>query len=415
MSSQKVELATMNDGLKEALFSCARDEIRKLVVDMLSPKHASKSTSLVSSLSAQTASRKMKKSSSYRKAKLLKQCSSNRSISKRNLRPMTACSLQSCTTSAYKPRRTKSYNKLHCSHERVLLSSEEGMFGESGKPESLLSFASTKWIEKSAKMIHKSSNEVCNVEATKTGKSNRRIDAGATKVGTPLSTLDVETKMNDAVSSRMYSDLKRPNSAYTKMSNKPRISTRNLTRPTTALERRAPLRPSTAHLVRAKTEDFSQKLLRPIALHSSKAISSPIPFAMDEHEWENELARHIVSVFNNKVVSDVQGSECPRQIADNVSKGSQLPSKSTQGFFSASPPPDVLDVSGIKNAQRLVLTDPPSKEKILRQTKELMKSTTPRMVWLGGTGDTYHGWNELEGKPNTIVSENKIYFMTRPL
>jgi tetratricopeptide (TPR) repeat protein len=130
---------------------------------------------------------------------------------------------------------------------------------------------------------------------------------------------------------------------------------------------------------------------------------------MGPHAWENELARHIVSVYNNKAVSDVKVPESSmrqKKESSGPKEISNLPSKLAQDFFNHAPqssfhepeeslPPDTK----VKQFDRSSFADISSNEKILNQTKQLMKSTNPQMIWLCGTGDASHwDWDELKGE-----------------
>jgi hypothetical protein len=88
-----------------------------------------------------------------------------------------------------------------------------------------------------------------------------------------------------------------PLNYYFQHSNVPHIPPK---RPSTALERRSS-RPSTSNLVRSKAEHFRKNLLDPIQLGllSTKDVPPSATSSLHESEWENELARHIISVFNN--------------------------------------------------------------------------------------------------------------------
>ena len=409
-ANQNVDLSTMNSGLREALISCARDEIRKLISDMVTPE----SISFVAAASRKN-SNLMKDKQRSRSPRIMSP--------KRHTRPMTACSVPSSMTKAYRPGRTKSCSKIDCTrNKKVLLSRREDVI-YSGQA---LSFASTKWIEKSANIIDKSSEEICNIQETKTGKSTGKIDNGQGDRATEslVNTIEQQQNINEhspsqqkklkrskswdtsklCNSSRITNGgLSRPSTAFCKSS---RITKRSLSRPTTALERRAPFRPSTAHFVRAKVEDFSHNLLRPIIAKQANDATNPIPFAMGEHEWENELARHVVSVYNNKIVSDVKDFECSKPMAEDTTSCSP----DTKLFFAPAPLSESA-TSVAPNIRRPMAPPASSKTKIVRQTKQLMNSTSPRMVWIEiTTGATPYNWNELEGKPNILSGQRRVIY-----
>ena len=387
--SEKADITAINDTLKEALFSCARDEIRKLVLELIgSQNHTPKSSSHVSTLGVA----KNGRLSSNRNGQSSKQCATNKYISTiKNTRPNTAYFLRPSPSGSSKPRRTKSCKRLKGYREKVTMTREdrEEMYNNPSESVYAMSFASTKLIEKSADIISKSSNEVCDIGNTKTGKSNKNVKS-ETHYNHPI----LLSEMSDT-----FPFFKRPKSAYIKSDKikNPMISKIKLGESTTALERRVSNRPSTAHLVRAKTEDLGKKLLHPISLESSTGNLSPILFAMDEKKWENELARYIVSVYNNKVVSDVKSDDCPCTLAG---KSQFPPSQVQKDFFNRSP----VTVSNSFSAERngIIKTTPVDLQSELCETKHFMKATIPRMVWLGGDGDACQNWDELEGKPKLI-------------
>jgi len=123
---------------------------------------------------------------------------------------------------------------------------------------------------------------------------------------------------------------------------------RTFARPSTALERRrAHTRPSTAMLVRAKTENLGRRLLGSINLNTTcSTILSSLPNKLEESEWENELAKHIVSLYNNKIVSEIKSERnfkaknellSPEEFSNFDDKVSMPPSLSSPDLLSSRP------------------------------------------------------------------------------
>ena len=372
---------------KEAIISCARDEVRKLIGEIVLPNGPESTTHSSFFATEKTPERSRRHNGSRT---LLRQRTSNKSFSDRKTRPKTACTFSSPAIRAYKPRRIKSCSKINCRHGKVILSSQDES-DESGGP---VPFASARWIEKSAQMIEKSVKEVCNMEPTKTGHIERRLN------------LDTEThqegKNRAALETSNFED---PRLKRSKASMPSRIIRRPLSRPSTALERRAQTRPSTAHIVRAKAEGFSRNLLRPIDLTSSKEFVDPLPFSMRENQWENELARHIVTVYNNKLVSEVRDSQGTNPVEKFTNEFQDGPSKRTKQLASSL---SSSKLNGMENGYRPQTTHARN-EKIIRQTKQLIKGTTPRMVWFGGTGDAPLRWDNVEGEPERYIFCNTLF------
>ena len=156
-------------------------------------------------------------------------------------------------------------------------------------------------------------------------------------------------------------------------------------RPTTARERRTwSSRPSTAHIVRAKAKDFSKLLLDPI-----DKLNCPINVAsnlMNGSEWENELARHIVSVFNNKTISDVRGN--------NVVKTNEVVLKSSQEV-------DENVYSQCKSGFN-IKTSFRNNIEAYKDSKKLMDGLKPRMIWVVGMTDAFTDWRFMNGKVTPI-------------
>lgn len=191
-------------------------------------------------------------------------------------------------------------------------------------------------------------------------------------------------------------------------------SSRTRVRPSTALERRrAQTRPSTAMLVRAKTENLGRRLLGSINLNTTRPASvSSLPNKLEEGEWENELAKHIVSLYNNKIVSEIQGEhnfkakteslspeECSK-FNDEVSM--HTPSLSSSAFlFSGSS----LSLKGSSEKDKnlpvflnAVKDETPSRESAPSRTTRIVKNSKPQMIWFVGTGIVHNDWIFPESK-----------------
>ena len=63
--------------------------------------------------------------------------------------------------------------------------------------------------------------------------------------------------------------------------------------------------PSTVATVRSEAESLGRKLLGPLNLDGGSK-KAPLPAALEESEWENELARNILSLYSNQVVEEIK-------------------------------------------------------------------------------------------------------------
>lgn len=64
--------------------------------------------------------------------------------------------------------------------------------------------------------------------------------------------------------------------------------------------------PSTVATVRSEAESLGAKLLGPLNLNGERK-KAPLPITLDENEWENELARNILSLYSNQIVEEIKG------------------------------------------------------------------------------------------------------------
>ena len=66
--------------------------------------------------------------------------------------------------------------------------------------------------------------------------------------------------------------------------------------------------PSTVATVRSEAESLGAKLLGPLNLDGERK-KAPLPSSLDENEWENELARNILSLYSNQVVEEIKAKK----------------------------------------------------------------------------------------------------------
>ena len=64
--------------------------------------------------------------------------------------------------------------------------------------------------------------------------------------------------------------------------------------------------PSNVATVRSEAESLGRKLLGPLNLDSGDTQKAPLPVALQENEWENELARNILSLYSNQVIQEIR-------------------------------------------------------------------------------------------------------------
>jgi len=63
--------------------------------------------------------------------------------------------------------------------------------------------------------------------------------------------------------------------------------------------------PSNVATVRSEAESLGRKLLGPLNLDGGTQ-KAPLPVALQENEWENELARNILSLYSNQVIQEIK-------------------------------------------------------------------------------------------------------------
>lgn len=66
--------------------------------------------------------------------------------------------------------------------------------------------------------------------------------------------------------------------------------------------------PSTVATVRSEAESLGAKLLGPLNLDGERK-KAPLPVSLEEGEWENELARNILSLYSNQVVEELKAKK----------------------------------------------------------------------------------------------------------
>ena len=345
----------IQNDLKEAIISCARDEIRKLLSDTF---FGEPTISL----------------SKNENRALLKQRNDKSSKKLCRKRPTTATPRLRNLTTNYGPRRTKSLSNIPMPKRKIGLECNPTAGNKNCNTDrSELSYSSTKWIEKSASLINKKSEDICNVKPVATGVMRKESfentieKVGCDKENAPSSTNSQEDRLISKPS-------KRPQRHSTK-----RLAT------STALERRAPTRPSTAFLVRAQAKQLSNQLFFPISNRDEAISRGSLPASLDNNAWENELAKHIVNVYNNKIVSNLgEHTVC------------ETPSSKLSGpDFRETKRGSLRNLNSTGNVRS-------------NQVENALNYATPQMVWIVGTGDVRHEWTELECKKYLSLLRNNL-------
>ena len=204
---------------------------------------------------------------------------------------------------------------------------------------------------------------------------------------------------------------------------------------TTALERRKPP-PSTAASERSKAQQFSQRLLGPITLESKRPnYDFVIPNCLAANEWENELARNIISVFSNKARSEIKGEQSlvSSSSATVAAAVEQLPPMvaSSSLFATNNDTADEYEFRGedfVRNEgsdfQRISISrgvscinepdnefyvESPEKRKCVPKAKKSEKRSIPsgtfrlKMIWFTGTGMVHANWNAINGQYKIVL------------
>ena len=196
---------------------------------------------------------------------------------------------------------------------------------------------------------------------------------------------------------------------------------------TSALERRKPPT-STAASERAKAEQFSKRLLGPIAIESQRPnYHTVVPHSLHENEWETELARNIINVFSNKVRSEMKGESCtipelPSAGAYNkydvdrstVVEGNESTNRS---FTHKEPiPPSIVKTNSGSFSHILEHKSlPRQKESASKKGSHQNGALRLKMIWFTGTGMVRANWDALNGKMRMIYNWNShIYYSIYP-
>ncbi len=419
----------LNEDIKRAVVACAREEIRKLIVG-LGPRRGENSQCSENAL-LPLPNNSLLESKSWRRTRLPKhyQTSTTRE------RPFTTCHATMVTEKVYKGRkplgRIKSYRNTQRSKQTKLTSTVGGGKGVSDP----LSFASAKWIEKSANLVRKSGSKKSLIKdgrKTKHEIASSLVQCGGQDIHArrPQSSSLIPCNSSEPQDLDVHRPISKSRSApsmdverqFHQSCRRLRNTTMSRTT-TTALERRAPVRPSSSYLVRAKAESLGHALLDEVRFDSTiEKGPDPMPFWLDTNEWENELAKHIVSVYNNNVVSEVRRSDNLLSNRNEEAREETLEqndhtqvSSHTKQFFEETPTHDDGTSSNTPNQTMTGSEKPPKndfikstlmsstsmaskKTKVLRQARHLIHKTAPKMVWLTGTGDVTDDWHELERK-----------------
>lgn len=160
---------------------------------------------------------------------------------------------------------------------------------------------------------------------------------------------------------------------------------------TTALQRRKP-QLSTIASERNQVREIGKRLLGPITLES-KPSSWAIPNSLPLDDWENELARNIISLFSNKVRSDLLKKQSDPAIGGLFENDNE--SDHTGDFQRIS----------ISRCQSFSLDAPeevpqPRMSQVVtkgRQEREPSSTFRLKMIWMTGTG-MVSDWQVLRGK-----------------
>lgn len=393
----------INDSIKDAIISCARQEVRNLLREIAAPHQFELSDGIYRHDECNV-TRRPKTTSPHAQLRKTKSLKEVRRQKRCYLRPSTAHDpireISDITKNTYDLKHNKDFNakKERDGYKNICLSSVDNTRksqGLSTRESSSMSYASSKLLQHSARLINtndeavrENTQKLFNIVA----KDSKDISKEKENVRTVTSTFEAPkdlTSKEENIVTRHPAATTSINTSVIRSFHKPR--------PTTALERRSLLsRPSTSHMVRAKAGDFSKLLLDPVQKHEKNYSSNtviPLPNVMDENEWENELARHIISVFNNKTISDIRDGK-----RTNMSTHQKL-CQDGKVEAQTSPignTPTTLDAYQFSQPES---TEPPFRHKksdLFKDSKKLMDNLKPRMIWIAGTGKFLTDWTPLE-------------------
>ncbi|GMH72117.1 hypothetical protein TrLO_g6978 [Triparma laevis f. longispina] len=101
---------------------------------------------------------------------------------------------------------------------------------------------------------------------------------------------------------------KSPSKPNSRMQSRGMISTSGSIRSAKKSTRPRTVGPSTVATVRSEAESLGAKLLGPLNLDGERK-KAPLPVSLEEGEWENELARNILSLYSNQVVEELKAKK----------------------------------------------------------------------------------------------------------
>jgi len=166
-----------------------------------------------------------------------------------------------------------------------------------------------------------------------------------------------------------------------------------------------------------KGRSLEKKLLGPLNLESPPK-KVPLPASLDENEWENELARNILSLYSNKVIQEmkerqeVEGREertkrnKSNRIKELVEMG--VSASEIEGIVSKENFDTDVRAKSSKSANKSAGSKPTSSSKVVANDIELDEEEEskgrknvaapriPKMIWFGGTGVIQAEWSALE-------------------
>ena len=151
----------------------------------------------------------------------------------------------------------------------------------------------------------------------------------------------------------------------------------HICRPTTALERRK-LVPKPSKPIRSRMEQLEKILLATINRSMPQSSSSRFPPQLENCEWENELARNIITLYSSKM--DVDGATIFDECSNNL--------ETKRGNFSSMSERQIQKVSKASSAD---------------SNRSMASKLNPEMIWFFGSGSMRMDWNILGGEHNIII------------
>ena len=149
-------------------------------------------------------------------------------------------------------------------------------------------------------------------------------------------------------------------------------------RPTTALERRK-LVPKPSKPIRSRMEQLEKLLLATINRNIPQSSLSHFPPQLENCEWENELARNIITLYSSKMNLDsgMPLNECSNNLKSNK-----------KGNLSSMLERQVRKVSKASSADSY---------------RSMASKLNPEMIWFFGSGSMQIDWKILGGEHIMIV------------